>query len=193
MMPRDLDSRMKQGMMLSSRNMGSLFAMVALFASPGTSFAQSCDDDSEYAVLDFWVGEWDVMVGGERVGTNRIEKILSGCALLEHWVGAGGGEGKSLIYRVPSEDAWKQVWVTQNPSRPGGVKEKTLIERTDDGGTIFRGEVVTSNGSVLDQTRLIPLEDGTVRQLIEYSQDDGDTWQPLFDAIYVRSEAAEVE
>jgi len=171
--------------MLSCRNMGSLFAMVALLAGPGTAFAQSCADDPDYAVLHFWVGEWDVMVGGERAGTNRIEKILAGCALLEHWVGAGGSEGKSLFYRVPSEDAWKQVWVTRNPSRPGGVKEKTLTERTEDGGTIFRGEVVTSNGSVLDQTRLIPLDDGTVRQLIEYSRDGGDTWQHLFDAIYV--------
>lgn len=132
--------------------------------------------------------------GRGRAGGNQPDrKDPSGCALLEHWVGAAGSEGKSLFYRVPSEDAWKQVWVTRNPSRPGGVKEKTLTERTDDGGTVFRGEVVTSNGSVLDQTRLIPLEDGTVRQLIEYSQDGGNTWQPLFDAIYVRSDAAEAE
>lgn len=179
--------------MLSIRTAGTFLVLIAApFATPGL-FAQSpCPDDPDYAVLDFWVGEWDVMVGEQQVGTNRIEKVLSGCALLEHWSGASGSEGKSLFYRVPAEDVWKQVWVTENPSRPGGVKEKTMVERLDGGGTIFRGKVTTSSGQVvLDRTRLIPLGDGTVRQVIEYSEDEGATWHQIFDAIYVPTGASE--
>lgn len=165
--------------------------LLILVARPAALRAQAaCAEDPAYAVLDFWVGEWEVLADGARVGSNRIEKVLSGCAILEHWRSARGSEGKSLFYRVPVEDAWKQVWVTETPFRPGGVKEKALVERTDDGGTVFVGEVTTAAGEVvLDRTKLIPLEDGRVRQLIEYSQDDGATWHPIFDAIYVRAGA----
>lgn len=163
----------------------SVACLVTASATP--SSAQSpCVDDPAYAVLDFWLGEWDVMVEDRRAGTNRIEKILSGCAIMEHWSATGGGEGKSLFYRAPAEDTWKQVWVTENPARPGGVKEKTLVERSESGGTVFVGEVTLPSGQVvLDRTRLIPLEGGRVRQVIEYSADEGATWEQLFDAIYV--------
>lgn len=166
----------------------SAVALLSTFGALPTALQaqQTCADDPTYAVLDFWVGEWDVMAGDRQVGHNRIEKILDGCAVTELWTNAGGGEGRSLFYRIPAEDAWKQVWVTTNPYRPGGVKEKRLIERLDGGGVLFRGEIAASDGrTVLDQTRLIPLEDGTVRQVIEASTDGGDSWQTTFDAVYV--------
>ena len=58
------------------------------------------------------MGEWGVVAGDERVGTNRIEKILDGCAILEHWRDNGGSEGKSLFYYNHATDTWRQVWVT---------------------------------------------------------------------------------
>ncbi|NIP57355.1 MAG: hypothetical protein GWM92_04115, partial [Gemmatimonadetes bacterium] len=51
----------------------------------------ACEEVDGFHRLDFWVGEWDVRVDGRSVGSNRIEKILNGCALLEHWRAAGGG------------------------------------------------------------------------------------------------------
>jgi len=57
-----------------------------------------CADMPVYSLLDFWVGEWDVYSGEEKVGENRIHKILNGCAVMEHWTAADGGEGKSLFY-----------------------------------------------------------------------------------------------
>lgn len=153
--------------------------------------AQSpCIEESGFQKLDFWVGTWTVVnAQGQQAGTNRIEKILNGCALLEHWTGAGGGEGKSLFYYNHVTDAWKQVWVTQNATARGGLKEKQLIEERDDGGLRFQGEIpLDGGGSYLDRTTLTPLPDGRVRQVIEWSTDGGATWNTAFDAFYVRDE-----
>ena len=61
--------------------------------------------------FDFWVGNWDVTVGGKPAGENRIERILEGCALLENWSGAGGMSGKSLNFYDPPAQQWHQTWV----------------------------------------------------------------------------------
>lgn len=143
-----------------------------------------CADVPTYALLDFWVGEWDVYSGDKQVGTNRIEKILDGCAILEHWSDPDGNEGESLFY-VDQDGNWQQVWVTPWAANPGGVKEKSLVETLPDGSVRFQGEMRHPDaGAWLDRTTLTPLEDGGVRQLIEISRDEGDTWRAAFDAIY---------
>lgn len=135
--------------------------------------------------LDFWVGDWEVYTVGtkERDGHDRVEKVLNGCAVVEHWVDANGSEGKSWFYYYRPEKRWKQVWVTD----VGFGKEKTLIAEFPDGGVRFRGEIPLRDGSkILDQTTLTPLPDGTVHQVIETSKDGGKKWAVNFDAIYTR-------
>ena len=146
----------------------------------------ACDDDQTYHALDFWVGEWDVYVGEELAGSNRIEKILSGCAVLEHWHGAGGSEGKSLFF-VTGEGRWKQVWVTEWATRPGGVKEKVWQQLDQPDQVRFQGRITLPDGrSYLDRTTLTRLPSGDVRQVIETSGDEGATWEAGFDALYRR-------
>lgn len=159
-------------------------ALALLLVLPHDARAQGCGEDPAFAALDFWVGTWVVEAEGRTVGSNRIEKILSGCAILEHWTAAGGGQGKSLFYYVPATEAWKQVWVTEDPGRPGGVKEKVRVEHHGP-GVRFQGEIPLPGGrTYLDRTTLVPEGDGTVRQTIEVSRDDGATWETTFDAVY---------
>ena len=61
--------------------------------------------------FDFWIGEWNVTVGGQQAGESRIERILEGCALLENWTGAGGMSGKSLNFYDPAREQWHQTWI----------------------------------------------------------------------------------
>lgn len=167
---------------------------VALFLAthllPSAAVAQStpplCDADSAYRKLDFWVGEWDVLDAQQRkVGTNSIQKILGGCAVLENWVDANGGEGKSWFYYSKVAKRWNQVWVV---GRTGAVKEKHLIAELAGGGLRFQGEVLGRDGIwVLDRTTLTPLPNERVRQVIEVSKDGGNTWTVGFDALYVRA------
>ncbi len=169
----------------------SLVWLIIAMALSVSAFAQNihpCEQDSLYRKLDFWVGEWDVVnEKGEKVGVNRIEKILDGCALMEHWRGSEGGEGKSLFYYNKASSDWKQVWITQNASVVGGLKEKHLIAEFSNGGVRFQGEVRTPKGTtILDRTTLTPLQSGQVRQVIEISRDGGTTWIINFDALYTR-------
>src|SRR5262249_16232010 len=132
----------------------------------------SCESDPAYHKLDFWVGGWDVFDShdGTKGGTNTIEKILKGCAIVENWSGAkGSGEGKSFFYYQRAKKLWKQVWVTD----AGPMKEKTLVEMKD-GSVRFQGEIPHLDGtSHLDRTTLTPLPGDRVRQVIEISKDGG--------------------
>jgi hypothetical protein len=158
----------------------------APFPTPSLSLAP-CDSDPAYHLLDFWLGDWVVLADGREVGTNRVEKILAGCAVKELWRGAEGGRGDSLFFVQPGTRRWKQVWVTDEATSPGGLKEKQLVVRLPGGGTRFQGEIPAPDGRViLDRTTLTPSNDGRVHQLIEISRDGGSTWVVTFDAWYVR-------
>ena len=147
----------------------------------------SCRNDPELRVLDFWLGEWVVSAGGKRVGTNRIAPTLNGCAITEDWTDATGGQGKSVFYYEPAAAQWRQVWVTGEAKRPGGMKEKRLVARYPGGAVRFEGEIrLPGGGRYLDRTTLYPMPDSSVRQLIEVSENGGGTWRAVFDGDYRR-------
>src|SRR4051794_6685385 len=163
-------------------------ALLVSLGSAATARAQTgagCASDSTYSALDFWLGEWDVLVGDQVVGTNRITRVLKGCAILEEWRDTMGGEGRSLFYVEPGTHRWKQVWVTDDARQVGGTKEKHLVAHLPDGGIRFQGELPLPDGRlILDRTTLTPTRPGEVRQLIETSRDGGTTWRAGFDAHY---------
>jgi hypothetical protein len=134
--------------------------------------------------LAFWLGHWEAFVDGKSDGHSFVERVLGGCAFLEHWHDASGFEGMSLFYFESHLQQWKQVWVTDHALRPGGMKEKVMIHSSSE-LVQFQGTVwVTPKRSVLDRTTLHKLEDGDVNQVIEYSKDGGKTWTRTYDATY---------
>jgi len=164
----------------------SVLCLVVVQPSSAASQDRGCLEDPAFAALDFWIGDWVVRVDGEKVGDNRIEKVLSGCAVMERWTDLSESEGMSLFYYVPAADEWKQVWVTDSPRVPGGVKEKTLRARLVSGAVQFEGEVLlVGGGRYTDRTTLTPLPDGSVRQVIELTRDRS-LWETVFDGLYVR-------
>jgi len=60
----------------------------------------------EHRQFDFWQGEWEVREAGRAAGTNRITRVLGGCALREEWTGAGGGKGTSLNVYDEAQRRW---------------------------------------------------------------------------------------
>ncbi len=81
------------------------------------------------------------------------------------------------------------MWVTENPSSPGGVKEKELQPPLAGGAVRFQGTIpLLSGGEIQDRTTLTPMADGRVHQVIEVSR-DGRNWQSTFDAMYVKHKA----
>ena len=162
--------------------------VVAFFSgiSSATDSPAGCSS-ADYRVLDFWVGNWKVVnPKGQLEGHNRIEKVLKGCAIMEHWTDASGGQGKSLFYFQPITKSWKQVWVTDS----GPIKEKSLLADYPGPSVRFQGELPRRNGSgtYLDRTTLSPEANGKVRQVIEVSLDGGKTWPAEYrwEGIYVK-------
>ena len=163
-----------------------LLVLPLLLVPIGTLEAQSppgCTS-SEYRQFDFLVGEWTVTLpNGTVAGTNRIESILGGCALQEHWSSARGGDGTSLNLWNAADSTWRQVWVDGS----GGLLELS-------GGLVGESMVLSgtarvaggSGGTVLNRITWTPNADGTVRQLWESSPDGGTTWATQFDGRYAR-------
>jgi hypothetical protein len=178
--------RIRDGMAVLLRSLTTATSFSAQSSKPALPTPHPCAGAPDYHKLDFWVGTWDVYDNhdGTLNGTDVVEKIVGGCAIMENWREADGtGEGKSLFDYQRTKKQWKQVWVTD----AGPIKEKHLIEELQDRGVRFQGEIPHPDGkSHLDRTTLTPLPGGRVHQVIEISCDTGKTWETGFDAEYRR-------
>ena len=67
----------------------SSLALAATSTPPAAPARPKCDTP-QHRAFDFWIGEWEVWANDQLAGTNRIEPMLEGCALAEHWRGASG-------------------------------------------------------------------------------------------------------
>lgn len=78
-------------------------------APPSSATVSGCAS-AQHRQFDFWLGEWEVFgKAGKLVGRSRIEAVLGGCALAEHWSSGTGAanDGTSLnLYGV------RQFWET---------------------------------------------------------------------------------
>jgi len=136
--------------------------------------------------FDFWIGQWRVTEKGKLAGHNRIERILDGCALLENWTGAKGGEGKSLNFFDRDDGLWHQTWV----DRSGGAL--FLSGKFENGAMRLQGEQTARDKQPATRHRITwtALPDGNVRQLWESSPVGKEEWATQFDGLYVRETAA---
>lgn len=135
----------------------------------------------EHRQFDFWVGEWSVTQAGKTAGTNRIERILDGCALLESWTGASGYRGNSLNFYDAARQRWHQTWIDTS-----GLA-LALDGELAQGSMVLAGTRLdpATQRTVHDRITWTPNPDGTVRQLWETST-DGKTWSTAFDGLYSR-------
>ena len=158
--------------------------LAATVEAQGTSPAAppTCDAP-EHRQFDFWVGEWTVRgPAGRIVGTNRIEQVLSGCAIVEYWTSSGASRGTSLNFYDRATRTWSQTWIDN-------AGQVLRLEGTlRDGRMVLEGTTPASPGASAARHRIswTPLEGGDVRQLWETSADDGATWTVSFDGRYSR-------
>ena len=161
-----------------------VFAATALAQNQTNSAAPSKPTKpcsmAEHRQFDFWLGDWDVTVGGQMAGTNSIQLILSDCVLLENWTGAKGGTGKSFNLFNAARGKWQQTWVDNS----GNVLE--LYGEFKNGVMQLTGETVSNGKKALQRITWHPLEKDKVRQHWEQSQDDGKTRSTAFDGLYTR-------
>jgi len=144
--------------------------------------ASSCRDPA-YHALDFWIGRWRVETpAGQPAGTSRVESVLSGCAILEHWRGlfltTGQVQAGLGVHRYDAATRrWRQAWVDETPS-------------TSDSSGHQQGEAIVydeSSPAKAQRTRMTlrPMGDGRVEQKGERWDEASGTWQVTFHLIYV--------
>ena len=145
-----------------------------------------CRTAAESRAFDFWLGEWDVYPTGNpnfKAGFNKITKAAQGCVILENWQAAGGPhEGMSINYFDFTDRKWKQKWAGSGQDvqdfYDGEYVDKAMrfkyIGRNPD-GTTFTGRLTFSD-----------LAPGKVRQHSERTDDEGKTWQTVYDLTYIR-------
>ncbi|XOV79780.1 MAG: hypothetical protein ACFHVJ_02200 [Aestuariibacter sp.] len=156
--------------------------LTALFClASGTVFA--CDKP-ENRQFDFWIGEWQVTANGKTAGTNVISKHLGECALHEHYTTPTGYEGTSFNIYDKITRRWHQTWVDNTGlllQLNGG------LETLEDGrqAMVMWGEGMNPQGAtVTHRITWTANEDGTVRQHWQMTEDQGLTWNSVFDGLY---------
>ena len=170
-----------------------LLALLVTVAVPAASLAQTPPAQNpppaaqarpdcsapEHHQFDFWLGTWNVTVAGKPAGTNRIESVMNGCGILEHWTSARGGHGTSLNFYDRRTKLWSQAWIDE------GGNALHLAGTFADGKMVLASAPRKTDAGV-DVQRITWSKnaDGTVRQVWESSTDGGKTWAVAFDGIY---------
>lgn len=142
-----------------------------------------CDTMPRARDMDFWVGEWDVYTTAkQQAGKSSIQRILSGCVVLENWSGTQGDNGKSFNWYNTTTKEWQQTWVADQAY----ATEYRGGKREGDTMTLLANTVTAAGVPALSRLTLTRLDDNRVRQLFEQSTDSGKTWAITTDLIYVR-------
>jgi len=144
----------------------------------------ACASD-DHRAFDFWIGTWDVTAAGQDQpsAVNRISREHAGCVLREDYRTSGGYTGMSMSFYDAAREKWHQTWM-------GADGSALFIE----GGPNAQGEMVLSNrntpyykeGMPINRITWTPMENGSVRQHWQASQDGGQAWTTVFDGLYVK-------
>jgi len=151
-----------------------LVSAAALFASPP---AEQCSGGASKK-LEFWIGDWDVYSGADKVGQNSIARASDGCLVVERWTGTDGDSGVSFNY-VDGSGMLRQTYV-------GPAWSIDYQGETDAAGVLLHSEVTSKGEPIKIRLSLQPQADGSVRQHKQASK-TGDLWKTVYDFRYVRA------
>lgn len=151
------------------------------FAQKNVCSAKQC------RAFDFWIGEWEVFgKKGNKAGDSKISVILDSCVILEEWTSVAPQKG--LVYQGKSFNSfntatkqWQQTWVDNT----GNTTEYLRGEVGENKITFYADKVIDQNAKYfLRRLTFTKLNEITVRQLGERSDDDGKTWTVEYDLEY---------
>lgn len=128
-----------------------------------------CETDESYRALDFLLGEWRLLSGGdpdrhapggEAVGRSRVEKLENGCLIAETWAFADGRSGRTYS----SYDAAAGLWRRFSVSNTGEVVRSS--GPVEGGALLVRGERVSADGGTSNwRERLAPAAHGRISRV----------------------------
>jgi hypothetical protein len=136
--------------------------------------------------FDFWVGEWDVKWYAQDSsvvkGSNRIEKILDGKVLQEHFEDPNVGfKGTSISVYNPQKQSWYQSWAD---NQGGYFHFKGII----DGGQRIFTMTEPGRGGAIYRMVFSDITPQSLTWTWEATQDEGKTWNTAWQIFYSRVE-----
>jgi ketosteroid isomerase-like protein len=132
----------------------------------------------EYRQFDFWIGDWDVFEppdSGASAAHVRVDGILGGCVLHEHYEDKTGAVGESFTTYDVGRKVWHQTWVTNSG------RLLTIEGSAENGAMTLSGAYYRENGEEVRVRGIWAAMGGTVRESAVTSSDAGKTWQRWFD------------
>ena len=142
--------------------------------------AYPCLSDANARHFDFWLGEWEVHAQGQVVGENHISRAVGGCAIHEHYTTPRNYAGQSINFYDPVDKKWHQHWVGSG----GDIYNFMEVDKAE-GMLQFQSKYLNPAGQInWMRMTFTKNDDGSVRQLMENSGDEGTTWTTAFDGLY---------
>lgn len=132
-----------------------------------------------YRAFDFWVGAWNMTDRGQAAGENFITAESGGCAIFENYITATNlSPGRSVSFYNPATDRWYQTYIDAG-------NNMVLLRSTSyaDGAIPM---VSVPQGNAFTRTTWTRNGDGSVRQLIEGTGNNGQTFVVQYDILYRR-------
>ena len=181
---------------LQKRNMElthKIFLMLLLFSVLPLAYSVTYSQENtqpcsapEAAMLDFWVGQWDLewtnAEGKTEKGTNTIAKILGSCVYEENFTTSDGTfQGKSVSVFDSRNLIWKQTWVDNT----GSYMDFTGGKYGD--SVFFSRKVIDKKGT--EHIQRMVFYDISANSLLwswESSSDEGKSWNLLWKISYKR-------
>lgn len=162
---------------------GAIF-LVAARAVAAQTPTYGCDS-AESKQLDFWIGEWELTYvddGKPVKSSNRVSKILGGCAILEEFAGAPGSklDGRSLSTFDRVTGQWKQTWVDNTASYldfSGGIIDDRVM---------FWRKFPRGGKEVWQRMQFQDVKRDSLKWLWQSSEDGGATWKTNWEIDYKR-------
>ncbi|MBX7218628.1 MAG: hypothetical protein K1Y36_01665 [Blastocatellia bacterium] len=143
--------------------------------------SKPCQSKPEARQLDFWLGEWVVTTDGQEIAVSSIQNIIDGCVIFENYTEKDGFNGKSFNFYDAHLGKWRQTWVDHT----GRICD--FVGEVKDGEMRYDGFTYLPDGKkMLRRMTITPLTANKVRQKVVRSLDDGKTWVPAYDFVYVR-------
>lgn len=130
------------------------------------------------------MGEWDVYVDNQKRAESSVTFTNGNCGILEDYRPLNTPGGNSISYFDAADGRWKQEWVSN-----GRVSHYVEPESYSKGQMQLIARHGSKNGYILLRMIYYHNEtDDTVRQVMDRSDDNGETWKTIFDGLYRRKQ-----
>ena len=133
--------------------------------------------------LDYWVGDWNVTSPGEDYhGVSKVDVSMDQCLITENWNNGKGHTGRDLFAYSPDNKTWYGMFVDNE-----GRVHIFTDGKVDDGSAIFHGPSRSeTGGTVLNRVTIRRISPTKVERTWEKSNDNGATWNTVFQGEYTR-------